>query len=383
MAQTAFVGTYTHDAPDGGTPGQQSEGIHVYDTSTRPWRPLNAVASDNPSYLAIHPRLPMLYAVNEVSRFEGESRGSVQAFRILPDAPFLAPVTQCGLALGATGPAHLTVSADGGHLLVSAYGGGQFNTLALDEAGTPGPVHHIHLLSGRGPHADRQAAPHAHVVAQSPDLRTWVGCDLGSDRVLFWSLEQGHLVLEATLAARPGSGPRHAVFHPHAPRLYVINELDATIDCYARDDATDRPTWRRSQAFTALLDTRDTSAHASDRPAAVPSGQPSGAALVMHPSGRWLYASTRRLADNPRESDAVSAWEIDPATGALQLIGKYHQGIDFPREMRLSPTGDTLYVLNQKGGNILAFEIDTATGALGDPADVAAVPTPVSLVFHG
>ena len=71
-----FFGTYTSG---------ESEGIYVYrmDTTSGALQYVTKAAGVvNPSYLAISSCHRYLYAVNEISRFEGQSSGAVSAFSI-------------------------------------------------------------------------------------------------------------------------------------------------------------------------------------------------------------------------------------------------------------------------------------------------------------
>ena len=73
-----WFGTYT-------TPKTASEGIYValFDTDTGMLsKPLLAGRAKNPSFLASHPRLPMLYAVAEIAGNDGKPGGVVEAFEI-------------------------------------------------------------------------------------------------------------------------------------------------------------------------------------------------------------------------------------------------------------------------------------------------------------
>ena len=63
-----YIGTYTQG---------ESEGIYVYrlDTSSGALEYVSvATGVDNPSFLDLHPHKPYLYAINEISEFDGESR---------------------------------------------------------------------------------------------------------------------------------------------------------------------------------------------------------------------------------------------------------------------------------------------------------------------
>src|SRR5262249_25160087 len=71
-----YIGTYT---------GAKSKGIYLsrFDVSTgKLSAPALAVAATNPSFLAVLPNRPVLYAVGEVSDFGGRKTGVISAFSI-------------------------------------------------------------------------------------------------------------------------------------------------------------------------------------------------------------------------------------------------------------------------------------------------------------
>jgi 6-phosphogluconolactonase len=67
-AVLVYFGTYT---------GPKSKGIYVapFDTATGTLGALRVAGeTENPSFLALHPTRPLLYAVNEVDNYEGQKR---------------------------------------------------------------------------------------------------------------------------------------------------------------------------------------------------------------------------------------------------------------------------------------------------------------------
>ncbi len=93
-----WFGTYT------GGPAK-SEGIYVarFDDATGKLSAVKlAGAAGNPSYLALHPRLPVLYAVAEVGKVDGKPGVAVAAFAFDPATGMLTlKGTQ---SLGGSGP---------------------------------------------------------------------------------------------------------------------------------------------------------------------------------------------------------------------------------------------------------------------------------------
>ena len=118
-----YIGTYT---------GAKSKGIYVsrLDPSTGALSPpVLAGESVNPSFLAVHPRRDLLYAVNEIGNYEGKTSGSVSAFAINRATGALSALNKQA-SVGA-GPAHLVVDQSGRNVLVANYGGGSVAVLPI------------------------------------------------------------------------------------------------------------------------------------------------------------------------------------------------------------------------------------------------------------
>ncbi|HEX7865413.1 MAG TPA: lactonase family protein [Variovorax sp.] len=362
----AYVGTYTFDAPGGTAGGPASKGIYVLTMQDGSWTPVQTVASANPSFLAMHPNRRFLYAINEIDAYEGLPTGTAEAYAIDERSGRLTLVNRQPLSLSGVIPAHLAVSPDGRALVVALYGGGAYNVLPIEADGKLGKVSGIEKETGSGPDTERQESPHPHMVQFDASGRRVLATDLGSDRVNVFTLADGTLAPIGRTAAQAGSGPRHLALHPSQRQLYVVGELDASVTCYGYDAASGAVKEQRQRVST-LPDGY--------------TGQKSAAALVMHPSGQFLYASNRRLKSDHPLADSVAAFRIDPASGNLTPLQHWSEGLRFPRALAVAPDGGHLYALSQKGDTILRLRIDPATGRLDQPVQVAQVPTPVCLVF--
>jgi 6-phosphogluconolactonase (cycloisomerase 2 family) len=204
------------------------------------------------------------------------------------------------------------------------------------------------------------------MVLFDPSGQRVLATDLGSDRINVFALTDGKLALQGRTATPPGSGPRHLALHPSGRLLYVVNELDASVACHGYDAASGNILERRHQVSTA--------------PEGF-TGQKNAAALAMHPSGQYLYASNRRLKSDHPLADSVVAYRVDAASGALTPVQYWGEGLRFPRAPTMAPDGGHLYALSQKGDSILRLRVDPASGKLDQPVQVAQVPTPVCLAF--
>ncbi|MGE8676049.1 MAG: lactonase family protein [Achromobacter kerstersii] len=360
----AYVGTYTHDAPGGTAGGPPSAGIHVFALRADEWRLVQVVQSVNPSFLAVHPSQRFLYAINEIDHWEGLPRGTAEAYAINENDGTLHLLNRQPLSLASTAPAHLAVSPDGRHLVTAQYLGGTYNVLPIHRDGSLGSVSGIVKETGSGPRPEQESA-HPHMVLFDPTGQRVLATDLGSDRINLFTLEEGRMALAGRTALPAGSGPRHLALHPGGKLLYVVNELDATIACLGYDARAGR-----------VLEPR----HIVPATPAGFTGAANAASLLIHPSGRYLYASTRRVQNDHPQADSIAVFAVG-ADGALTRVQTWTEGLRFPRALSMSPDGGSVYALNQKGDSILRLRVDGASGRLGDPDVVAQVATPVCLVF--
>jgi 6-phosphogluconolactonase len=362
-ADYAYIGTYTRNAP-GGAGEAVSEGIYVakVDADTGKLELIQTVASDNPSFLALSPDQQFLYAINEIADYKGKDVGSVEAYKIDDDSGEITLINR--EALPGSIPAHLTVDPSGKYLVVAEYIGGEFVVLPIGEDGGLGAPVDIVKQQGSGPNKERQEAPHPHIVKYDPAGRYIAAADLGIDKVETFELQDGKLNKVGEVAMEPGAGPRHVAFNPDGTMLYVINELNATIATLPYDAESGK----LGEPIATVSTVPD------DFPEAK-----STAEIMVHPSGKFLYGSNRRLSDHP-DADSIAVFRLDEqdVPERVQLVTK---GMAFPRAFQLDPTATWLYALNQKGDSIIQLAIDQETGELTPTGNITEVPTPVSLVF--
>lgn len=351
-----YVGTYTG-------PGR-AEGIGVFrvDATTGGLTHLHTTAGvDNPSFLALHPRGTVLYAVNETPEAEGRPAPGVSAFAIDPTSGRLTLLNR--QPSHGTSPCYVSLDATGRYAFVANYGNGILAVYPLEADGRLGAASDVVQHAGSGPHPRRQLGPHAHSVRMDPTGGFVLACDLGMDEVLVYRLDAaaGRLIPHSppAVATPPGSGPRHLAFHPAAPYLYVNNEIDSTVTAFA---------------FSAAQGTLDPLQTLSTLPAGF-SGANSTAQVAVHPSGKTVYVSNRG-------HDSIAVFGVDEATGRLALQGHVPTQGQTPRNFNIDPRGTFLYAANQNSDSIVVFRIDEATGGLTPSGQVTPTPAPVCLVFR-
>lgn len=89
--------------------------------------------------------------------------------------------------------------------------------------------------------------------------------------------------------------------------------------------------------------------------------------LAVHPSGKFVYAIDES-ADSKRHPGAgVSAYELNPATGALTLLNQLSHGSTGACHLSVDATGRTVLVANYGGGGVSAISLqpDGRLGTLG------------------
>jgi 6-phosphogluconolactonase len=274
--------------------------------------------------LAVSPDRRFLYVATR-----GEPRRAVG---------FAIDQTSGALTHVASGPlaesmAYIITDRTGRFLLGASYPG---NLVSVNPIGPAGHVH--------PPQQIIRSQPKAHSIWLDAANRHVLVPTLGNDHVSQFTFDAstGRLTPNTPPAAEvaAGAGPRHFVFHPGGRRVYVLGELDGQV--YAFDYDAGRGTLTRTQTISAL-------------PPGF-TGPPAAADLHVTPDGRFLYASVRA-------TSTLAAFRIDPATGALTLIGSVPTE-DKPRGFNIDPSGRYLLAVGQNSNALSVYAIDPTAGAL-------------------
>lgn len=361
--QFVFVGTYTRK--EGHVDGK-AKGIYVlkWQEKTGELTLLDTIESlPNPSYITIHPNGKYLYAANELADGSEEVLGQVSAIAIDPlkrSYQALSNVSAMGDA-----PCHLAVLSDQQHVVVANYVDGNVALLPIGSGGAVEESIATVQHEGKGPNEGRQASPHAHMVYPYPGSSDgFLAVDLGIDQIVHyqWSTAEQELKEVARTAISPGAGPRHLDFHPTAKQVYVLNELNHSVEVFEYENLT--AAFERKQIISTLPEDSE--------------GVSYPAAIKVHPNGKFLFASNR---GSTEEENSIAIFGINDETGELTFKKVVHTGGNFPRDFEISPSGKYLLAANQNSGNILVFKVDAETGDLSETGTDFAIPTPVCLKF--
>ncbi|HYE20407.1 MAG TPA: lactonase family protein [Tepidisphaeraceae bacterium] len=356
---TVYLGTYTRK--------DKSKGIYTakLDLAKGTLGDLKVAAEiENPSYLALASSNKFLYAIGEVSSFQGKKGGVISAFSVEPDGTLKLLNQQSTVG---PGPCYVSVDNAGKIAMIANYGGGSVAAYPIAPDGKLGeasafiqhPKDEAAAAATKG-----KGLPRAHSINLDRANRFAFAADLGLNKIFVYKLnpETAGLTPHDPPAAKvaDGAGPRHFAFTPDGRYAYVINELNMTMTAF---------TYNGEKGVLTEVQTISTLPAGESKAA----GQ-STAHVDVHPSGKFVYGSNRG-------HDTIVCYAIDPATGKLTLVGHTPTGGKTPRNFGIDPTGQYLLAANQGTDNVVVFKIDQATGKLTETGSKIEVGAPVCVKF--
>ncbi len=307
-----------------------------------------------PGFLALHPRLPLVYAV---TRENQQPSGGVRVFQIEPETCELTPIGQ--QPTGDEGATHLALDPTGKTIVVAHYSGGSTAVLPLRDDGTLQPLAMLVEHTGSSANPNRQNEPHAHGVAFDASGQFAFVADLGTDEVIVYRLlASNKLERHSAWNAGPGAGPRHLAFHPNGRWLYCINELDSTLNALDFDEKTGKLT--DLQTIGTLPPDYNEESWTAE--------------VVVHPNGRFVYCSNRG-------HNSTAVFSIDAGNGQLTLQEIEPTLGGHPRFIGIDPSGRYLIAANRDSNNLVSFHLDPETGAIKPTGHQVEIPKPVCVVF--
>ena len=349
-----YIGTYT---------GGESEGVYMLrlDAETGQLENLEvAGAVENPSFIALHPKKPLLFSVGQGVDADGNRKGMASALSINPADGKLTLINQENTV--GSGPCHVFVDRAGRHILAANYGSGSVAVLPINDDGSLGAATDFEQHEGSSVNPQRQEGPHAHCVKLDPAGKFAFVMDLGLDKIMVYTYDDATGTLESNdppfAAVAPGAGPRHFTFHPNGKFAYVVNELDNTVTAFSYD---------ADQGRLETIQTIGTLPEGFDK-------ENTTAEICVHPSGKFIYASNRG-------HDSIACFAVDTNTGQLTALGQVSTGGNVPRNFNLSPDGRFLIAANQKSNNVVAFRINQETGLPEPTGSEVEIAAPVCVVF--
>lgn len=315
--------------------------------------------AEGPGFLAMHPRLPMLYTVCGLA-----GKPVVAAYRIEPASAGPSLTFVNSVEVGDGGATHLSVDPTGKTILTAQYSGGSVAVFSLNDDGSLRERSQLIDHEGAsGAIPGRQDASHAHWAGPSPDNRFAFVPDLGLDKVVIYKLDAAASKIEphGTGILPPGSGPRHMKFHPNGKWIYVLNEITLTITMFNYDAQAGTMSAVETMATVPNdLKAKEKTVSASE--------------IRVHPSGRFVYSANRG-------HDTISAFAVNPENGRLTLIERENSRAATPRNFNLDPSGRWLLTAGQDSHTLAVFAIDKTTGELMYNGSIAFTPAAICVMF--
>lgn len=341
-----YVGTYTKG---------DSKGIYSFTLDTESGKLSGtslAAELENPTYVAVSKDNRNLYAVAK----EGESGGAA-AYSITEGTGELSLInTQ--VSAGAS-PCHISVDSRGHTVVTANYHKGTVEAFSIEyENGTLSPAFSIIQHEGSGPNKERQEKPHVHFSAFTPDEKYVAVVDLGTDRLITYKMDNGKLTEVQSLSTKPGSGPRHLVFHPNGKYAYLMTELsnEVIVLSYNPEDGS----FKERQYISAIPEDFTENSQ--------------GSAIHISADGRFIYAGNRG-------HDSIALFTVNQDTGELTFVEHTSTEGSWPRDFVLDPSGKFIVASNQETHNLVLYSRNEKTGKLTLLQSDVAVPYPVCVKF--
>lgn len=282
-----------------------------------------APSGGRPVAVAVSPVSDYAYTVNG-------DHGSVTAFRLDGAKPSLSVIGDS--TTGGRGADAIATDVNGWYLYVANRDDNTLSVFYLDpDGGTPKPVRGSPVRTGKRPVAVKldPAARYAFVLNQ------------GGNNVSVYRYRNNvtPLYFESVRSGSPfatGREPLDLVVDPTGRYAYVANAGDDTVSAYRIHHQTG--------ALSALP---GSPFQAGRRPVA----------LAAHPSGDFLYVANAG-------SGGIQRYRIEKALGAITADGPPLRLPVKPKALRMTASGERLWVLGHAGRRLLEYAVDASSGAL-------------------
>ncbi|GAB2485492.1 lactonase family protein [Alkalibacterium psychrotolerans] len=326
MNQNILLGTYTK---------RESKGVYSIQLNTES-KQLESLkheaAVGNPTYIDGSEDMSLLFSVSKTD----DGKGGLASFALNAEGHY---VKQDELLEEGAPPCYVAYDGDRRLIYTANYHKGE---VAVYQTNSEGMLKLLDkaVHSGKSVH-ENQDAPHAHYFDLTPDRRFLVACDLGTDKVYTYQLdEENKLQEKAVVEVAPGTGPRHLVFHPDGQHAYVFGELSSEMLVFEYD--SNKGEFSHLQTLPTIPDSH--------------SGFNGGAALRITSDGAHLYASNRG-------HDSIVHFSVQ-SDGKLERLEFTATEGEIPRDFNLTPDEKFLVVGHQDSDNLTLFERNSEDGTL-------------------
>lgn len=341
-----YVGTYTKG---------DSKGVYSFTLDTDSGRLSEATLAaelENPTYVTVSDDQANLYAVAKQGEFGGAAAFSIDT------ATGELSLKNTQVSAGAS-PCHVSVDSEKSTVVTANYHKGTVESYRIeDKEGSLSPAVSVIQHEGTGPNKERQEKPHVHYSGFTPDEKYVAVVDLGIDKLITYKHDNGKLIEAHSLDVKPGSGPRHLVFHPNGKYAYIMTELSNEVIVLSYNAADG--SFSELQYISAIPDDFTENSQ--------------GSAIHISIDGKFVYAGNRG-------HDSIALFSVNEENGELSFIEHTSTEGNWPRDFVLDPSGKFVVASNQESHNLVLYSRDETTGKLTMLQSNVHVPYPVCVKF--
>ncbi len=250
-------------------------------------------------------------------------------------------------------------------LFVAGYHDGKITVLRVGEDGAVGEITDEIYVQGMGEVSDRSYVPHVSCVKMSRDNKFLLASDTGMDHVNVYALnyETGKLKPVDIIRSDVNSGPRHMIFSVDNKYVYVLNEMQNSIDVFNYSILeSGYPEFIKIQTIQTV-----DNYHAS-----------TSVSRALKFSEDRNYIITSSAGDN-----SVEIFKRDEKSGLLTKVLCLPISGIYPKDAALFPDKQHLVSLNHESSTMTFFNVDLEKGLLSMCAKEVKIDYPNCVIFHG
>lgn len=345
-----YTGSYTQDGSPAENPIGNGIGCFQLNLETGEIQNLFYIKQRNPSYLTISADKKYLYAVEEMPE---KLNPKVYAYKIEEGGTLTLLNSQ---KIEGDYACHLAIIQD--KLVLANYVSGNILSFPIQNNGSLGVCSQNIKHKGTGVDKARQEAAHVHMIYPF-GKNSMFGVDLTLDTAKAYKLnnisKQWDTTPNLDIKIDDGNGSRHMVMNNNQDFAYILGELTGEI---------------------SVADLRGRKSKVVQKISFIPNthaGAIGGAAIRIHPNGKFLYASNRG-------SDTIAIFKINREFNTLSLVGHQSTLGKTPRDFNIDKTGKWLIAANQDSNTLIVFKINQNNGMLQETSKLEA-NTPVNICW--
>lgn len=342
----AYVSSYTKRSKNGITifDVDMEKGTFVY---------RNSLEISNSSYLTCSHNDQFLYSITDmgVKSYEIDENGDLSEINFA--------------SINGMRGCYLSTDYTDRFLFVAGYHDGKITVLRVGEDGAVGEITDEKYVQGMGEVSDRSYVPHVSCVKMSRDNKFLFASDTGMDHVNVYSLDYntGKLKPVDIIRSDVNSGPRHMIFSVDNKYLYVLNEIQNSIDVFTYTLLdSGYPEFEKIQTVNTVEDY-----HAS-----------LSVSRALKFSEDREYIVTSSAGDN-----SVEIFKRNDADGTLNRVLCLPISGTYPKDAALFPDMKHLVSLNHESSTLTFFDVDLYNGLLAMCAKEIKIDYPNCVIFHG